>query len=76
MCISPLATGPNNLWVIQTPTNINLSVGDYTGITCIWEKLLRGVEKAGILIIKWTSLKVYSQNIFIHPTSPMKTRMC
>lgn len=33
-----LATVPNNLRVIQTPTNINLSVGDNIEITCIWEK--------------------------------------
>ncbi|XP_064274804.1 uncharacterized protein LOC135299536 isoform X1 [Passer domesticus] len=36
-----LAIDPNNLRVIQTPTNINLSVGDYTEITCIWEKAVQ-----------------------------------
>ncbi|XP_074397819.1 uncharacterized protein LOC113459111 [Zonotrichia albicollis] len=38
VCFGCLATDPNNLRVIQEPTNINLSVGDYTEITCIWEK--------------------------------------
>ncbi|XP_025910598.1 uncharacterized protein LOC112960496 isoform X3 [Apteryx rowi] len=38
-CIPPLATGPNNLAVIQTPTKVHLSIGDSTEIACIWEKI-------------------------------------
>ncbi|XP_017683505.1 PREDICTED: uncharacterized protein LOC108503748 [Lepidothrix coronata] len=38
MCFGCLATGPSNLTVIQTPTKINISTGDYTEITCFWEK--------------------------------------
>ncbi|XP_063014119.1 uncharacterized protein LOC134419079 isoform X1 [Melospiza melodia melodia] len=38
MCFGCLATDPNNLRIIQEPTNINLSVGDYTEISCIWGK--------------------------------------
>ncbi|XP_059326148.1 uncharacterized protein LOC132072135 [Ammospiza nelsoni] len=38
VCFGCLATDPNNLRVIQAPTNINLSVGDYTEISCIWGK--------------------------------------
>ncbi|XP_025910597.1 uncharacterized protein LOC112960496 isoform X2 [Apteryx rowi] len=39
MCFGSLATGPNNLAVIQTPTKVHLSIGDSTEIACIWEKI-------------------------------------
>ncbi|XP_057282662.1 uncharacterized protein LOC130608621 [Pezoporus wallicus] len=38
MCFGCLATGPSNITVIQTPTKMRLSIGDYTEIACIWEK--------------------------------------
>ncbi|XP_056345673.1 uncharacterized protein LOC130252282 [Oenanthe melanoleuca] len=40
VCFGSLAAGLNNLKVIQTPKNINLSVGDYAEISCIWEKAI------------------------------------
>lgn len=40
MCIFPLAVSPSNLRVIQTPTNIKLSIGGYTEITCTWGKTI------------------------------------
>ncbi|KAM6361769.1 uncharacterized protein FN964_004048 [Alca torda] len=38
MCFGSLATSPNNITVTQTPTKIHLSVGEYTEITCVWDK--------------------------------------
>lgn len=68
MRISLLATGPNNLRVIQTPTNINLSIGDYAEITCILEKAVVRYRASWyfvnkVNITKSVSSKLYSSNI-------------
>lgn len=64
MCISPLATGPNNLTVIQTPTKIHLSVGDYTEITCIWEKSVVRYRVSWYLVNKENITKTISSKLF------------
>ncbi|XP_037991646.1 uncharacterized protein LOC119700516 [Motacilla alba alba] len=69
VCFGCLATDPNNLRVIQRPTNINLSVGDYTEITCIWEKAIERCRACWwfvnkVNITKGIASKVlYSSNI-------------
>ncbi|XP_050829304.1 uncharacterized protein LOC127059497 [Serinus canaria] len=69
VCFGCLATDPNNLRVIQTPTNINLSAGDSTEITCIWEKAVERYRACWyfvnkVNITKSISSKVlYSSNI-------------
>ncbi|KAL2305373.1 hypothetical protein Nmel_007356 [Mimus melanotis] len=64
MCISPLATDSNNLRVIQTPTNINLSVGDYSEITCIWEKTIKRYRAIWYFVSKENIIKEISSQLF------------
>lgn len=64
MCISPLATGPSNLTVIQTPTKIHLSVGDYTEIACIWEKSIERYRVSWYLVNKENITKTISSKLF------------
>ncbi|KAF1644796.1 hypothetical protein FQA23_0002224, partial [Aptenodytes patagonicus] len=64
MCISPLATDPNNLTVIQTPTKIHLSIGDYTEIVCIWEKSVVRYRVSWYLVNKENITKTVSSKLF------------
>ncbi|KAM6073361.1 uncharacterized protein LJ206_011173 isoform 2-T4 [Theristicus caerulescens] len=63
MCFGSLATGPNNLTVIQTPTKIHLSVGDYTEITCIWEKSVERYRASWYLVNKENITKTVSSKL-------------
>ncbi|XP_069650228.1 uncharacterized protein [Haliaeetus albicilla] len=63
-CFSCLATGPNNLTVIQTPTKIHLSVGDYAEITCIWEKSVVRYRVSWYLVNKENITKTTSSKLF------------
>ncbi|KAM4780136.1 uncharacterized protein ACIQIH_007036 [Cyanocitta cristata] len=68
MCFGCLATGPNNLRVIQTPTNIHLSIGDYAEIACILEKVIVRYRTSWYFVNKMNitksiSSKCYSSNI-------------
>uniref|UniRef100_A0A8B9EYX8 Ig-like domain-containing protein n=1 Tax=Amazona collaria TaxID=241587 RepID=A0A8B9EYX8_9PSIT len=63
MRISPLATGPNNIIVIQTPTEIHLSIGDYTEITCIWEKSVVRYRVSWYLVNKENITKAVSSKL-------------
>lgn len=64
MCISPLATGPSNLTVIQKPTKIHLSVGDYTEIACIWERSIERYRLSWYLVNKENITKTVSSKLF------------
>ncbi|KAF1418623.1 hypothetical protein FQV23_0009378, partial [Spheniscus humboldti] len=64
MCISPLATDPNNLTVFQTPTKIHLSIGDYTEIACIWEKSVVRYRVSWYLVNKENITKTISSKLF------------
>lgn len=64
MCISPLATDPNNITVIQTPTKIHLSIGDYTEIACIWEKSVVRYRVSWYLVNKENITKTISSKLF------------
>lgn len=64
MCISPLATDPNNLTVIQTPAKIHLSIGDYTEIACIWEKSVVRYRATWYLVNKENITKTISSKLF------------
>lgn len=63
MCISLLATGPNNITVIQTPTKIYVSIGDYTEITCIWEKSVVRYRVSWYLVNKENITKSISSKL-------------
>ncbi|XP_027650618.1 uncharacterized protein LOC114013760 [Falco peregrinus] len=64
MCFGCLATGHNNLTVIQTPTKVHLSVGDYTEIACIWEKSIERYRVSWYLVDKENITKTLSSKIF------------
>ncbi|XP_014750662.1 PREDICTED: uncharacterized protein LOC106865250 [Sturnus vulgaris] len=56
--------GSSNSRVIQTPTNINLSVGDYTEITCIWEKAIERYRASWYFVSKENITKNISSQLF------------
>ncbi|XP_064916534.1 uncharacterized protein LOC110359065 [Columba livia] len=64
MCFGSLATGPSNLTVIQTPTKIHLSVGDYTEIACIWERSIERYRLSWYLVNKENITKTVSSKLF------------
>lgn len=74
MCISPGATDPNKLTVIQTPVKINLSVGDYTEITCIWEKSVVRYRISWYLLNKDNITKTVSSNLFYVSNTTHKSK--
>lgn len=63
----PLATGPNNLTVIQTPTKIHLSIGDSTEIACIWEKSIIRYRISWYLVTKENVTKTISSSLLYLP---------
>ncbi|KAM6206587.1 uncharacterized protein WM294_003501 [Sarcoramphus papa] len=64
MCFGCLAAGPNNLTVIQTPTTIHLSIGDYTEIACTWEKSIVRYRLSWYLVNKENITKTISSKLF------------
>nr|XP_030126556.3 uncharacterized protein LOC115494917 [Taeniopygia guttata] len=64
VCFGCLATGSNNSRVIQTPTNINLLVGDNTEITCIWEKAIERCRVHWYFVNKVNISKTISSKLF------------
>nr|XP_013035024.2 uncharacterized protein LOC106035038 isoform X2 [Anser cygnoides] len=67
MCFGSLATGPNNLTVIQTPTKIHLSIGDSAEIACIWEKSIARYRISWYLVTKENITKTISSSLFYLP---------
>ncbi|KAM9579739.1 uncharacterized protein ACIB01_008471 isoform 1-T1 [Guaruba guarouba] len=63
MCFGCLATGPNNIIVIQTPTKMHLSIGDYAEITCIWEKSVVRYRVSWYLVNKKNITKAISSKL-------------
>ncbi|XP_061235728.1 uncharacterized protein LOC133226333 isoform X2 [Neopsephotus bourkii] len=63
MCFGCLATGPSNIAVIQTPTKIHLSIGDYTEIACIWEKSVVRYRVSWYLVSKENITKTISSKL-------------
>lgn len=64
MCIFPLATGFSNLGVTQTPTNINLSIGDHAEITCMWEGATERYRANWCFVSKENITKNISSQLF------------
>ncbi|XP_059701195.1 uncharacterized protein LOC132326679 isoform X2 [Haemorhous mexicanus] len=67
VCFGCLATDLNNLRVIQTPTNINLSAGDSTEITCIWEKAVKRYRACWYFVNKVNITKSISSKVLYSP---------
>ncbi|KAM6400681.1 uncharacterized protein J5M81_003818 isoform 2-T5 [Pluvialis apricaria] len=68
MCFGSLATGPSNLTVIQTPTKIHLSIGDYTEIACIWEKSVERYRVSWYLVNRENITKTVSSKLCYVPS--------
>ncbi|XP_026702722.1 uncharacterized protein LOC113479174 [Athene cunicularia] len=64
MCFGFFGTSCNNLTVIQTPEKIYLSTGDYTEITCIWEKSIERYRVSWYLVNKENITKTISSELF------------
>eukprot|EP00076_Gallus_gallus_P006837 XP_001234201.1 uncharacterized protein LOC770881 [Gallus gallus] len=68
MCVGCLvATDPSNVKVTQTPTEMHLSIGDSTEISCIWEKSIKRYRISWYLVNKENVTRIVSSDlIYVH----------
>lgn len=63
----PVATDPSNVKVTQTPTEMHLSIGDSTEISCIWEKSIKRYRISWYLVNKENVTRIVSSDlIYVH----------